>query len=78
MVSQIDGQVDEMNANVGLVGNRDPISVGITAIWVWKEEMVNFVYKDLGADINQIIDSPGEQNALQWAIESGMAYLFGK
>jgi hypothetical protein len=67
-----------MNANVGLVGNREPVAVGITAIWMWNEKMVKFVYKDLGADINQIIDSPDEQNALQWTIEMGMAYLFGK
>ncbi len=41
--------------------------------------MVNLVYKDLGADINQVVEGASDaQNALQWAIVVGMLCLFDK
>ena len=72
--------VKEMFADISLVnGPSGPMPVCALSTWVWDEKMINFVYKELGGNINQTIEGiPGPQNALQWAIVSGMAILFDK
>ncbi len=72
--------VNEMSADISLLSSTtEPMAVCFMTAWAWDEKMINLVYKDLGADINQNIDGiPGPQNVLQWAIVSGMTLLFDK